>query len=222
MGKLLRHRRLVGGRPDRIAVRRHYAHCRKTDRPRRGSSRRRLRDAERRSFRTRAVAVGDCERSLGRHRPCRRPLGRRGSLWGRVHRRRGPSDACAEHLPARVRGLVIPCPAAPCGICRPGDLGVRGTVLRAPSPFPCWCGGNGIALDWNSQCVGRDYIHGLCPIQARRVAWVGALGSGLKGGEHGISPNDRVHAARPFRPSVETRSVGRRASPRRGTRQRPG
>src|SRR2546426_398439 len=33
MGKFLRHRWLVGRRPDRIAVRRHHAHCRKADRP---------------------------------------------------------------------------------------------------------------------------------------------------------------------------------------------
>src|SRR5256886_14483450 len=50
MGELLRHRRLVGRRPDRIAVRRHFAICLKADRPPRSASRQRLRNAERCSF----------------------------------------------------------------------------------------------------------------------------------------------------------------------------
>ena len=57
MGRLLRDRRLGCGRADRIAVRRHDAHCRAAGAAS-GRGRRRVRDADDRSFRRRFAVVG--------------------------------------------------------------------------------------------------------------------------------------------------------------------
>lgn len=169
MGKLLHNRRLVRWRPDRIAVRVHYAHCDKADRTGHRASQQRLHDAERRPFRGRAAIISDCKRSVGRYYNCIGSLGFFGPLRGSVRLRCGPAYAPAERLSACVRGLAVSCPASIYGIRGYGHLGRRGPLPSATGPFFSRCGGAAVALCRHSQRLGCRHLLCLCQIEAGGV-----------------------------------------------------
>ena len=74
------------------------------ERPRLGTAdgRRRLCDAERRSFRSRALVVSRRERSMACDRRRRNFLGISGPWWNSVRRDRCPANASANCLPASI------------------------------------------------------------------------------------------------------------------------
>jgi hypothetical protein len=102
---------------------------------------------------------------LERNRPCRTSMGLSGPLWGIVLRHRGSAHAIANHLPARIRGLVVSFPASICGLCITGCIGIHGSILCASSPVPSRCGNAAVALHWHSQCLGCSYVSRLCQIE---------------------------------------------------------
>ena len=89
-------------------------------------------------------------------------------VWGLVRlrdsirRRRGSASESASRLPARVRRLVVSCPASVCGICNAGWIGICGSLPCAPSPVRGWCCDAAAPLCWHSQCLGRREISRIC------------------------------------------------------------
>jgi hypothetical protein len=60
-------------------------------------------------------------------------LGFRRSQWDSIRRHRVSASESANHLPARVRGLVVSCSASIGGVCNAGWIGIHGSLPCAPS-----------------------------------------------------------------------------------------
>src|SRR5260370_28699343 len=119
-------------------------------------------DADDRSFRSRAVAVNDCKRSVAQDRNRVSCLGFSRSQWDSRHRHRVSAYESANHLPARVRGLVVSCSASICGVCNAGWIGIRGSLSCAPSSVRRWRCDAAAPLCWHSQCLGRRHVPRTC------------------------------------------------------------
>ena len=107
-------------------------------------------------------------------------LGVRGTERHSVRRHRHSANASAGRVPARVRGLVIPCSVALRGICNVGCIGIwcplpsaRGSVWRRS-------GGAAAALHRHSQRLGRRHVPRVCQDQGQQAATLKAASTSLR------------------------------------------
>ncbi len=181
MGQLLRNRRLGCGRPDRIAVRRYDAHCRETSTTC-GGGRRRICDADDRSFQQRVAFVSTSKGSMAIDHPRRSSLGPHRPRWISVRDDRSSAHANANRIPTRVRGPVISCSAAFGGVLNARAICIGGSLLHARGPVWRWSCGAAVAFHRNSQRLGQRLLPCICQraamskvaggaqAQARRIA----------------------------------------------------
>jgi len=92
----------------------------------------------------------------------RERLGFSRSQWDSIRRHRVSASESANHLPARVRGLVVSCSASICGVCNAGWIGIHGSLPCTPSSVRRWRCDAAAPLCWHSQCLGHRHVPRIC------------------------------------------------------------